>query len=197
MKSKDPYIHSILRAKQSVFSINDLAILWREGNRKNLYERLRYYCKKKMLHKIKQGFYAKDIEYDKFEFATRLYAPSYIGLNTRLGQEGINFQYYSSIFVVSYLSREVKIAEQGYVFKKIKDVVLINPAGLINCGTYYQSSKERTILDVMYLYGDFYFDNLGSVDWDKCFELVKIYEKKQMIKRLESYYKDYKEEYEH
>lgn len=196
MDIKDPYLHSLLRSKQTVFSTTDVAIIWQENNRPNLNERLSYYASKNMLHRIRSGFYAKDKDYNRYEFATKLYSPSYIGLNTVLGLEGINFQYYSSIFIVSKVSRELKIDGQNYIYKKIKDEILVNTQGLKKMDYYYQASKERTILDVMYLYGDFYFDNLLGIDWDQCFELVKIYSKKSMVKRLNSYYKDFKEEYE-
>ena len=195
MKFKDPYIYSILRSEQTVFSVRDLLILWRETSSKKVYDRLRYYSQAGKLYKIKNGFYAKNKDYNKYEFASKLYSPAYIGLNTVLTMEAINFQYQSSIYVLSYLSRELEIDGQNYIFKKIKSPVLVNTKGLIQECFYYRSSKERTILDIMYLYGDFYFDNLSSIDWDKCFDLVDIYGKKSMRARLESYYQDYKEDY--
>lgn len=194
MKSNEFYIYDILRAKNTVFTPGELALLWREGNRKNLYQRLHLYKTSNKLFQIKKGFYAKEKEYNKFEFANKLYKPSYVSLNTVLAMEGLIFQYYETIYLVSYLSRELEVDGQSYLYKKIKNEVLLNPKGLIQKDFYHQASKERAFLDAIYLYGDYYFDNLNPLDWDKCFDLVEIYSSRTVQKRLESYYKDYKED---
>ncbi|MCE2929666.1 MAG: hypothetical protein LW817_08575, partial [Candidatus Caenarcaniphilales bacterium] len=123
-----------------------------------------------------------------------LYKPSYISLNTVLFQEGVIFQYDSSIFLVSYLSRELTVKNQTFIYKKIKDDILLNPRGLIRKDFYHQASLSRAFLDMIYLYTDFHFDNLFKLNWDECFELAAIYENKSLVKRLNSYYQDFKED---
>jgi hypothetical protein len=191
---KDFYIYEIFRAKNTVFTPTELALLWREKNKKNLYERLRYYKETEKLLQIKKGFYAKDKDYERFEFGTKHYKPSYISLNTVLQMEGIIFQYYETIYLSSYLSREITVDEQNYNYKKISNEILLNPKGLIEKEFYYIASKERAFLDAVYLYKDYYFDNLNPLNWEFCFELLEIYSNKQMKKRVEKYYRDYKEE---
>ena len=56
------------------------------------------------------------------------------------------------------------------------------------------ASKERAFLDAVYLYKDYHFDNLGSLDWEKIEDLKKIYKSKAFEKRVNSYYHDYLEE---
>lgn len=192
---KDFYIYSILNSKNTVFTPDELALLWSESNRKNLYERLRYYKNSGKLIQIKKGFYAKDLSYNRFEFATKQYKPSYLSLNSVLTAEAIIFQYYETLYFCSYLSREIKVGDTNYRYKKISKDILLNPKGLIEGDFYFKASRERAFLDAIYLYKDYYFDNLNPIDWDICFDLVKIYMSKSTEKRLEQQYKCYKEEH--
>ena len=164
-----------------------------ETNSKNLKARLHYYVKKNVLYSIRKGIYAKDKNYDRLELANRIYTPSYISLETVLAKEGIIFQYYDSIFVVSYLSREIACDGQKYIYKKIRDVTLTNTLGIVVKGNYYIATKERAFMDAIYLYKDYYFDNLSSLNWRKCRELLPAYGSKALAKRLESYYQIYKD----
>jgi len=43
----------------------------------------------------------------------------------------------------------------------------------------------------LYFNNKYYFDNLGGIDWDMCFEIVKIYENKALEEALKSYHKIY------
>ncbi len=42
---------------------------------------------------------------------------------------------------------------------------------------------------MIYLFSDYYFDNLKPIDWEKCANLIKIYNNKQPKKRLTNYKK--------
>ena len=184
---KGDYLSAILRSNQTVFSLKDIVLLWREsGDRAK--ERVSYYVKKGDLHRIRRGFYAKDKSYNKFEFATKVYTPAYVGLETVLGRSGVIFQYYSQIFVVSYLTREIEADGQKYSFKKIKDPILTNSTGLKKENNYFVATKERAFLDILYLNKDYYFDNIDALDWEKVFNILPIYGNKRMCKKVEKLY---------
>jgi hypothetical protein len=119
--------------------------------------------------------------------ATKIYTPSYISLETVLQKEGIVFQYYKAIFVVSYLSREILCDNQKYIFKKIKDEVLVNNLGIERKENYFIAAKERAFLDALYLYKNYHFDNLKPLNWNLCFEIALIYKSRELIKLLKSY----------
>ena len=57
------------------------------------------------------------------------------------------------------------------------------------------ATLERAFLDAVYLYKNYHFDNLGTIDWEKVAELKKIYKSKAFEKRVEEYYMIYKEDY--
>lgn len=190
---RDFYIYEILNSGATIFTPNELALLWREGDRNNLYRRLNYYVSSGKLIRIKKGFYAKNEKYDRYEFATKQYKPSYISLNTVFREEAMVFQYYETVFLCSYLSRELAVDNTNYRYKKITNDILLNPKGLEDRGFYFRACKERAFLDALYLYKEYYFDNLRPLDWDSCFDLVEIYDSKTMNKRLDHYYKQYQE----
>lgn len=183
---KGNYISTILRSKKTVFSFKDIALLWGDsGNAARV--RVNYYLNKGSLCRIHQGFYAKDKNYDKDELATKIYTPSYISFETVLGRNGVTFQYYGQIFVASYLTREIIADKQTYSYRKIKDSVLTNSAGIEHKENYAIATPERAFLDVIYLNKDYYFDNLLGIDWDKVYKILPIYSNKRMEKKIKSY----------
>ena len=104
--------------------------------------------------------------------------------------QGVIFQLYKPIFVASYLSREIQCDHHNFIFKKIKQSILTNTQGVSEQNDIFMADKERAFLDTIYLNKEYYFDNLNSIDWNKCFNLVEIYENINMEKRLKKYYKE-------
>lgn len=182
----------ILRSKSSVLTFKELLIASGEKKPNLLRRRLNYYVKKGLLYSIRRGLYAKDMNYDKFELATKIFTPSYVSFETVLLEAGIIFQFYNKIFVATYQSREIECDGQLYSFRKIKDPILTNDAGIENRGNYFIATKERAFLDVLYLNKDYYFDNLSPLDLDKIHALLPMYNNKRMIRRVNSYFKDFK-----
>ncbi len=189
---KGEYLEVLLRSKNTVFTVKDVSLLWREADLKVIIDRLNKYSKSKKLLHPRKGVYAKDKDYDKYELATKILRPSYVSFETVLGASGITFQYYSQIFVASYVKREIECGDQKYSFKKIKDTVLNNPTGIDQSGTYAIATKERAFLDTLYIYKKYYFDNLSPLDWDKVFNILPIYQNKVMEKVVHKLYKIYK-----
>lgn len=183
-------ILKIYKAKNTVFTTKEISLIWRETNLSLVKSRIFYYVKKGKLYHLRRGIYAKDKNYDRFELATKIFKPSYISLESVLQREGIIFQYYKSISVVSYLSREFVCDGQKYIFHKIKSPALFNDVGLEKKENYFIASKERAFLDALYLYKNYHFDNLKSLDWQKCFEIASIYKNKTLIKMLHSFRKE-------
>ncbi len=182
------YLSTLLRSNNTVFTFKELSLIWNETDVELIKKRVYRYTKMGKLYPIRKGIYAKDKNYNKLELANKIFTPAYISLETVLSREGIVFQHYDQIFVVSYLSREISCDGQTYVFRRIKDVILTNSLNVEKKGNYYIASRERAFLDTIYLNKNYHFDNLSSIDWDVCFEMVPIYNNKAMAKRLNSYH---------
>jgi len=186
----DNLLLKLYQSYRTVLTIKEIALLWEETNKNNLKSKVFYYVKSGGLVRLRKGIFAKDKKYNFKELATNIYTPAYISFETVLREEGIIFQYHKAIFVASYLSKEIKCNGNKIIFRKLKDTVLINKKGIINKNNFCQANKERAFLDMIYLFKDYYFDNLDNLDWEKCFELSKIYNNKELIKRLQKYYKN-------
>ncbi|HBL98925.1 TPA: hypothetical protein DDZ86_04770 [Candidatus Dependentiae bacterium] len=183
-------ILTILRSKSSVFSFKEILIGSGEKKSQLLRRRLNYYVKQGELYPIRRGLYARDKNYDRFELATKIFTPSYISFETILVEAGVIFQYYGSIFVATYQTKEIECDDQVYSFRKLKDTILLNNAGVENRGHYYAATKERAFLDILYLNNDYYFDNLGSLDLSKIRALLPLYNNKRMVKAVDMYFKE-------
>ena len=183
------YFSTLLRSKNTVFTFKELSLIWNETDVALTKKRVYRYTKTGKLYKLRKGIYAKDKNYDRLELANKIFTPAYISLETVLSREGIVFQQYDQIFVVSYLSREISCDGQTYVFRRMKDVILTNSLNVENKGNHHIASKERAFLDTIYLNKNYHFDNLSSINWDICFEILPIYDNKAMAKRLDSYQK--------
>ncbi|MFH1890972.1 MAG: hypothetical protein ABIJ91_05435 [Candidatus Kuenenbacteria bacterium] len=190
--TKGEYLEVLLRSPKTVFSINDVTLLWGEERKRIVAVRLNKYAKAGKLIRLRRGVYAKDKNYDRLELATRIYTPSYISFETVLTRAGINFQKYDSIFVASYVTREIKVDGQTILYIRMKDYVLSNTTGVDQNGNVAIATKERAFLDRIYISKDYHFDNLDGLDWDKIFEILQIYNNKRMEKKVNVYFKEYK-----
>ena len=188
---KGDFLNSLLKSKKTVFSAKDACLIWSEPKIQTVKSRLNYYVKNKKLIHLRRGLYAKDENYNKYELAVKILKPSYVSFETILGNEGVTFQYYDQIFVASYIKREIICDGQKYSFVRIPKKILIDPTGIDQSKNYSKASKERAFLDTIYRSKDYYFDNQSSLNWEKIFKILPIYENKKMQKTVEKYYKNY------
>lgn len=194
MKSGEKVLQTILRLPGTVFTFNELLLLNPGLDVPALQARLTYYVKQGYLYRIRRGLYAKDKQYNKYEVATKIFTPAYISFETVLRHEGMIFQYYTAVYVASYRSETIECDGQEYVFRKVKDILLTNTAGVKVQDTFSIASAERAFLDMLYIHKDYYFDNLNPLDWDKVFEILSIYGgNKRMKKVVTEQYNNYKQ----
>jgi len=182
---------ALYKSSKTIFTSEDLALLWQETDKDNLKAKISYYAKKGSLLRLTRGVFAKDKKYDPRELATSLYIPSYVSFETALREAGIIFQHYETIFAAGPWSKTKKIDRRAFTFRKMKKSLLFNPSGIIIRDNYGIASPERAFMDMIYLFPKYYFDNLKSINWNKCRKLAKIYANSALIKRLEEYREKY------
>lgn len=187
----DNLIAKLYESPKTILTIKDIALIWEETNTVSLLSKVKYYAKQGSLIRLTRGVFAKNKEYDIKELATSIYTPSYISFETVLREAGIIFQHHDSIFVAGPYPTIKKIDDKTITFRKLKDSVLYSALGIKNEKNYSIATPERAFLDTIYLSPKFYFDNLRSINWDTCFELAKLYDNKQLIKRVTQYQKNY------
>ncbi len=180
-------ILELMRTKNTIFTINEISLLYGESDVNFLRKKMYRYVKTGKIYSVRKGIYAKDKNYDKYELATKIYTPSYISFETVLAKAGVIFQLYGQIFIASYLSRELVINGQTYLFKKIKSSILTDKTGMEEKDNYFIASTERAFLDVIYLNKEYHFDNLINIDWNKVYRILPIYNNKRMEKKVKRY----------
>lgn len=186
---KGDFLSVILRSNKTVFTTKDIALLWHEPNSTAARVRLHYFVNKGALYRIRHGLYAKNKNYNKLELATRILTPSYVSFETVLAKDGLIFQYYAPVFVASYAKREITIDNQIYSFRKMKDSIVTDSTGISHSNETSIAGTERAFLDILYVNSSFHFDNIRSLDWQRVFEILPIYDNKRMEKTVESLYK--------
>ncbi len=51
------------------------------------------------------------------------------------------------------------------IYKKVKDEVLLNPLGINSENNLSKATPERALCDVLYLFGNQFFDNIRGINW--------------------------------
>lgn len=174
---------AIYRDQASVYRLKDIAMLVNEPDFTSLNARLNYYVRSGRLLNPRKGIYAKP-GFTAEEIACKLYTPSYLSLQYVLQRSGIIFQYDSAVTSVSYLSRAVDIGGQAFVYRKMKDSVLVNTSGILREKGINIATAERAFLDLCYLDRDFYFDNLHPLNRRMISELLPVYQNAALTKRV-------------
>ncbi len=183
----DNAIAKLYQSPKTILSTRDLALIWQENNPDNLKSKVAYYVKQGTLLRLTRGIFAKDKNYDPKELATTLYVPSYISFETVLREAGVIFQHYDTIFAAGPWSKTTVVATHQITYRRLKNNLLYNPAGIINQNKYSQATTERAFLDTLYLFPEYYFDNLHSINWEHCAELAPLYNNQQLLKRMNTY----------
>ena len=187
LNNKPDIILAIYSDNRTVFRLKDIAMLTGETNFQSLNKKLNYHVKTGKLQNPRKGIYTKP-NYKTEEMACTIYTPSYISLEFVLQKAGIVFQYDSRITVISYLSRNIKIDGQEYLYRKLKNELLINTEGIdrkpnqINIAT-----PERAFLDVLYLNKEYYFDNLNPLNKELIYKLLPLFQSKILEQKAGKY----------
>ncbi len=180
----------IATSGSTVFSYSDLAYFFGNDKQK-LTAKIAYYAKRGYLYQIKRWLYSLGKDYDIFEMATKIQKPSYISLQSALWFYGMNFQHDGTIYVVGYKTEEIDVDGKKISFKVLKKKIRENFSGIISEKGYAIASRERAVLDTLYLYKQYFFDNLEGINWIAVKELVKIYDSKIFERRVNILYANY------
>jgi len=179
----------LYQSEQTVFTMQEIALLFGETKRVNLKSKINYYVKKEVLKNLRKGVYAKP-NYDPMEAAVKIYTPSYISLETVLQKSGVIFQHYETIFAISYLTRQIEFNGHKVQYRRIKQEILLNPSGILQKNNFAMATPERAFLDALYLYKNYYFDNLQALNKKNISDLLKIYQSKNLREKVEKILKN-------
>lgn len=175
----------LLSSSQTVFTVDDLAVLWQMTDRSRLWESIKYYLRTNRLHSIQRGVYALSEDYSPFEAAVKLFPPAYISYTSALAYHGAFFQYSSEIHVMAQASKRLKVMSgQVFIYHQLKNYILLNQMGIEKLDGYWMATLERAICDTSYLVPSFVFEHLDNVNPQILEQLSKLYGNKSLQNRI-------------
>ena len=185
------FIYTLYSDERTVFRLKDIAMLTGETKFNSLNMKLNYYVRTGRLQNPRKGLYCKP-KYNPQELACRIFTPVYISLEYVLQRAGVIFQYDSRFTMITCLSRELKIEGKIYSYRKIKNELLVSQKGIMQQGnTLTIATPERAFLDMLYLNGAMYFDNLRPLKKELIEAILPVYNSKTLEKRVTKIFNDY------
>lgn len=125
--------------------------------------------------------------YDRFEFANKIYAPSYVSFFSALYYHKVIFQYQSDVYLAYRKTDTKKLKDFSIILKNLKSDVLFNPEWVVIQEFYSIAGRERAFLDTLYIFWETYFDNLDHMDWEYVLKLINIYHSPRLERLVQDY----------
>lgn len=176
-------IELLLASNQTVFTTQNLAVLWNISEVEKLWEVTKYYTRAGKIRRLKRGIYVlldPNKPYAPFDLAQKIIPISYISLSTALSFYGIRFQYDTHIYAMAAKSKTYHVDGHTIEYHQIKESILLHPLGLVQKEQYVIASLERAICDSLYLYPNAGFDNLHDVNTGLLYSIARIYGNERM-----------------
>lgn len=186
-------IAMIVEMRKKVFTAQDLAVLWGYSDERKLYELIKYYVRQKEIFVLTRGLYStndyteQELRSDPqllMEIANRVVPNSYVSLFTVLREHGVASQYYDEVFSVASRSVVREVLGVEFVYKQMKEEVLLNDLGISRRDGVRKASLARAIGDTWYLYPKLNIEGLEQVSRTELRKMVKMYGKKTMDEKL-------------
>ena len=172
----------------SVFTLDDLGIIWGQKNRSVTRQSARDYASQGSLIRLHRGVYAlPHVRPHPFSVANKLLVPSYVTGLSVLIDAGLSFQYTNVVSSVALYNKSYEVDNKAFVYSQVKASVLYNPLGLENKKSVSVAGTERAITDLIYLSkGRYPFERIAGVDWDLLDACAEIYESALVRKAVDS-----------
>lgn len=182
---KQNSINSLLLTDNTVFTLDEMALIWDLDNDQVLWNKVSYLTKTGRLSRIAAGIYAvtgKDV--NPLELGNKYRTPSYVSFDTVLASAGVINQYTETLTLAATASLQAELLGFRYVYRQIKPEILANTAGLRQENGVTIADTNRAYLDALYLNPGRYFDNEKLIDFDKCLNMAEIYGKDKLISEI-------------
>ncbi|MCS6956774.1 MAG: hypothetical protein NZM02_02955 [Patescibacteria group bacterium] len=167
-------LNLLLKSGKTVFKVNEIGNILGINNNNYLFVYVNRLKKRGEIKMIKKGLYALTDNFNYFELANKLRSPSYVSFQTVLFKEGIIFQdFENTIISAGPNSYKTTILGKQYIYHKLKPEFLAIPKGIKNDGLVKIATPERAIIDCLYIYNNYHFDNLEKINKELLFDIAK------------------------
>lgn len=169
-------ISELSRLNKKLFHTGDLAVLWNITDKNTLYTAIKRYIQKGVLFAVYKGLYstAPIEELDTLELGAAIaHKYTYLSTESVLATAGVIYQTVYKYTFISDFSKEIKVGDRTFLFRKLKDKYLLNPAGITNQNGVFVADTERAAADLTYFDKNYHFDAPDNIDWQKINEIRK------------------------
>jgi predicted transcriptional regulator of viral defense system len=158
----------LLQLDRKLYHTGDLAVLWDITNKNTLYTTISRYVQKGILVPIYKGLYStvplpllNPLELGR----AIIHRYTYLSTESVLVQEGVIFQANYAYTFVSDLPKKVTVGSMSFLFRKLKQEYLNNPAGVLNQNGIFMATIERAVADMLYFNPRYHFDAPETIDF--------------------------------
>jgi hypothetical protein len=169
-------LNELIKSGRNIFHTNDLAILWNIANKNTLYTTIKRYVQRGVLIPIFKGLYSTVpiSDLNPLELGRAIiHRYTYLTTESVLAQAGIITQVTYAYTFASSLSKKATVGSFSFLFRRLKDEYLYNPAGILNKDGNFVATTERAVADMIYFNPKYHFDFSGSIDFEKVRRLQK------------------------
>ena len=155
---------------RKLYHTGDLAVLWELSNKNTLYTTIKRYVQKGVLIPIYKGLYSTVplSRLDPLELGRAvIHRYAYLSTESVLIQAGVIFQATYAHTFISDVHKKVTLDSMSFLFRKLKQEYLNNPAGIQNQNGLFVATPERAVADMLYFNPRYHFDARQGLDWDK------------------------------
>lgn len=169
-------INKLVKLNRKIYHTNDLAILWKIANKNTLYTTIKRYVKKGILIPIYKGLYLtiplSEIDHLALGKAI-IHDYTYLSTESVLFQNGLINQISYSYTFVAGKSKKITVKNINFLYRRLKDEFLLNPAGIENRNGLLVASTERAVADMLYFSPNYNFDFTKAINWSKVKQIQK------------------------
>jgi predicted transcriptional regulator of viral defense system len=169
-------ISELIKSKRKIFHTNDLGVLWHISNRNTLYTTIKRYVQKGVLVPIYKGLYATVPidQLDPLELGRSIiHRFAYLTTESVLAENGIISQTIHAYTFVSSQNKKVSVGNWIFLYRRLKDEYLYNPAGVVKRSDSFIATTERAVADMLYFNPKYHFDLAEAIDFEKVAEIQR------------------------
>lgn len=135
---------------RTIFTMQDIRMLWAESPHAVRINAVRM-VERGLIYRVARGYYALRDDFNKYELANLIVAPSYVSFQSAISYGGVSFQERGTVESAAKFNYSKTVGAETYIYYALKETLLFNQDGILNRDGISYAVPERAILDCLYL----------------------------------------------
>ena len=169
-------ISELIKLDRKIYHSNDLAVIWDIRNKNTLYTTIKRLVQRGVLIPIYKGLYSTVpiSQLDPLQLGKAIiHRYTYLSTELVLVNAGVISQAAYAYTFISDKSRKVTVGSTSFLYRKLKDIFLYNPTGIIDKDGIFTASTERAVADMLYYNPRYHFDISENIDFERVKSIQK------------------------